>query len=80
MAQWGHDFRADYLKLDMLASLFPQVPRIALTATADPRTQQEIIDRLHLSQAQQFIGGFDRPNIQYRIELKDRPRVQLLNF
>jgi len=80
VAQWGHDFRADYLKLDMLASLFPQVPRIALTATADPRTQQEIIDRLHLSQAQQFIGGFDRPNIQYRIELKDRPRVQLLNF
>lgn len=80
VAQWGHDFRADYLKLDVLVTHFPQVPRIALTATADPRTQQEIIARLHLTHAHQFIDGFDRPNIQYRIELKDRPRNQLLNF
>src|SRR5690606_1298729 len=68
VAQWGHDFRADYLKLDILQQAFPQVPRIALTATADVRTRAEIITRLGLENAQQFISGFDRPNIQYRIQ------------
>lgn len=80
VAQWGHDFRADYLKLDLLHQQFPKVPRIALTATADTRTQQEIIQRLALEDAAHFIGGFDRPNIQYRIAAKDKPRNQLLRF
>ncbi len=80
VAQWGHDFRADYLKLDILQQCFPDIPRIALTATADERTRAEIIERLGLQQAQHFISGFDRPNIQYRIEPKDRPRQQLLRF
>lgn len=80
VAQWGHDFRADYLKLDILQRAFPQVPRIALTATADVRTRQEIIARLGLENARQFISGFDRPNIQYRIQQKNNPRQQLLNF
>lgn len=80
VSQWGHDFRADYLKLDMLHRLFPQVPRIALTATADVRTREEIITRLQLQHAQQFINGFDRPNIQYRITQKNNPKQQLLKF
>ena len=80
VAQWGHDFRADYLKLDILQQRFPEVPRIALTATADVRTRQEIIERLGLQNAQQFISGFDRPNIQYRIQQKNNPRQQLLRF
>ena len=80
VAQWGHDFRADYLRLDVLQQVFPHVPRIALTATADVRTRQEIIARLGLNDAQQFISGFDRPNIQYRIQQKNNPRQQLLRF
>lgn len=80
VAQWGHDFRADYLKLDVLHREFPNVPRIALTATADSRTREEIIERLALHDAEQFIAGFDRPNIQYRIQPKDRPRQQLIKF
>ncbi len=80
VAQWGHDFRADYLRLDLLHQRFPQVPRIALTATADVRTREEIITRLALEDAHQFIVGFDRPNIQYRIQQKDNPRRQLLQF
>lgn len=80
VAQWGHDFRADYLKLDILQRAFPQVPRIALTATADVRTRVEIVSRLGLEQAQQFISGFDRPNIQYRIQQKNNPRQQLLRL
>lgn len=80
VAQWGHDFRADYLSLNILHERFPNVPRIALTATADQRTQAEIVERLSLNNAQQFISGFDRPNIQYRIQQKDKPRNQLLNF
>ncbi|HWV15351.1 MAG TPA: DNA helicase RecQ [Cellvibrio sp.] len=80
VSQWGHDFRADYLKLDMLAREFPQVPRIALTATADVRTRDEIIVRLQLQNARQFINGFDRPNIQYRIQQKNTPKAQLLRF
>jgi ATP-dependent DNA helicase RecQ len=80
VSQWGHDFRADYLELDVLHRQFPDVPRIALTATADVRTRQEILQRLDLGNARQFIAGFDRPNICYRIALKDNPRTQLLRF
>ncbi len=80
VSQWGHDFRADYLRLDMLPREFPNIPRIALTATADVRTRDEIIQRLQLQNAQQFINGFDRPNIQYRIQQKNTPKVQLLRF
>lgn len=80
VSQWGHDFRPEYLQLGQLASLFPDVPRIALTATADLRTQQEIIDRLSLKQAKVFLASFNRPNIFYRIQPKDTPRKQLLSF
>jgi len=80
VSQWGHDFRADYLELGVLHQQFPAIPRIALTATADVRTRAEIIERLALHDARQFIAGFDRPNIRYRITLKDNPRTQLLRF
>jgi ATP-dependent DNA helicase RecQ len=80
VSQWGHDFRADYLQLSLLHQRFPDIPRIALTATADARTRQEIIDRLDLGDAQKFTAGFDRPNIRYRIALKHNPRQQLLAF
>ncbi|MDC3357918.1 DNA helicase RecQ [Pseudomonadales bacterium] len=80
VSQWGHDFRADYLHLNILATEFPSVPRIALTATADIRTRIEIVSRLSLDEARQFIVGFDRPNIRYRIALKTNPRQQLLQF
>ncbi len=80
VSQWGHDFRSDYLKLELLQREFPQVPRIALTATADLRTRDEIVARLHLHNAQQFISGFDRPNIQYRIAQKNNPKIQLMRF
>jgi ATP-dependent DNA helicase RecQ len=80
VSQWGHDFRADYLRLSLLHERFPSVPRIALTATADARTRSEIIARLQLEEAGQFIAGFDRPNIRYRIALKHNARSQLLAF
>jgi ATP-dependent DNA helicase RecQ len=80
VSQWGHDFRADYLQLSLLHQHFPNAPRIALTATADERTRAEIIMRLDLGEARQFIAGFDRPNIRYRIALKQNPRAQLLRF
>lgn len=80
VSQWGHDFRADYLKLSLLAEQFPGVPRVALTATADARTRAEIVERLDLHGASQFLTGFDRPNIRYRIALKNNPRHQLLRF
>ncbi|MGV8836697.1 DNA helicase RecQ [Cellvibrio sp.] len=80
VSQWGHDFRSDYLKLELLQREFPQVPRIALTATADVRTRDEIIARLQLENAQQFINGFDRPNIQYRIAQKNNPKIQIMRF
>ena len=80
VSQWGHDFRADYLRLSLLHEMFPAVPRIALTATADARTRTEIVHRLDLGQARQFLAGFDRPNIRYRIALKHTARAQLLSF
>ncbi|MCL4108897.1 UNVERIFIED_CONTAM: hypothetical protein GTU68_008092 [Idotea baltica] len=80
VSQWGHDFRADYLALELLAEVFPSIPRIALTATADARTREEIISRLVLADADKFIAGFDRPNIRYRIALKHNARQQLLRF
>ena len=78
VAQWGHDFRADYLRLELLANEFPHVPRMALTATADGRTQEEIVARLGLNHDARFICGFDRPNIHYTIQQKNNPRQQLL--
>jgi ATP-dependent DNA helicase RecQ len=80
VSQWGHDFRADYLQLSLLHEQFPNVPRIALTATADEQTRNEIVARLRLEQAAQFVVGFDRPNIRYRIGLKQNARQQLLQF
>jgi ATP-dependent DNA helicase RecQ len=76
VSQWGHDFRADYLQLGILHEQFPDVPRIALTATADARTRNEIIFRLNLDGARQFVSGFDRPNIAYTIGLKNNAKQQ----
>lgn len=80
VSQWGHDFRADYLQLSVLHERFPTIPRIALTATADERTRQEIIIRLKLEHAPLYLSGFDRPNIRYAIVHKQNPRQQLLSF
>jgi ATP-dependent DNA helicase RecQ len=78
VAQWGHDFRPDYLALSALHERWPDVPRIALTATATEATHAEIASRLKLQDAQHFVASFDRPNIQYRIVSKDDPKRQLL--
>ena len=80
VSQWGHDFRPDYLQLSVLHERWPAVPRIALTATATDATRREILTRLQLTEAQQFVASFDRPNIQYRIEGKDQPLAQLLSL
>jgi ATP-dependent DNA helicase RecQ len=80
VAQWGHDFRPDYLALSMLHERWPTVPRIALTATATEATHAEIASRLNLQEARHFVASFDRPNIQYRIAPKSEPRRQLLNL
>ena len=80
VSQWGHDFRPEYRQLDQLAARFPQVPRLALTATADPRTREDIRERLGLQQGQVFLASFDRPNIRYRVQPLDNLRRQLLPF
>ncbi|MCM8611563.1 DNA helicase RecQ [Accumulibacter sp.] len=80
VSQWGHDFRPEYIQLGELHQRFPGVPRIALTATADQLTRQEIITRLHLERARLFVASFDRPNIRYQIVERDNPRRQLLSF
>ena len=80
VSQWGHDFREDYLGLSALHERFPSVPRIALTATADKHTRDDIVERLALGDARLFVSSFDRPNVRYTIVEKDNPRVQLLRF
>jgi ATP-dependent DNA helicase RecQ len=80
VSQWGHDFRPEYLQLSTLHERFPAVPRIALTATADQETREEIARRLQLQEARRFVASFDRPNIRYRIVEKDKPQPQLLDF
>jgi ATP-dependent DNA helicase RecQ len=80
VSQWGHDFRPDYLALSELAERWPDVPRIALTATATEATHKEITERLGLGRARHFIASFDRPNIRYRIEPKGEVRKQLLSL
>ncbi|WP_313493073.1 DNA helicase RecQ [Stenotrophomonas sp.] len=80
VSQWGHDFRPEYRQLTVLHERWPQVPRIALTATADPPTQREIAERLDLVTAQHFVSSFDRPNIRYTVVQKDNAKRQLLGF
>jgi len=80
VSQWGHDFRPEYIRLSILEERFPGVPRIALTATADATTRAEIVAKLGLSQARQFVSSFDRPNICYRVIEKNNARNQLLGF
>ncbi len=80
VSQWGHDFRKDYLALSLLADRWPDIPRIALTATATRATAADIVARLKLEGARTFVSSFDRPNIQYRIVSKDEPRKQLLDL
>src|SRR5258707_1537542 len=80
VSQWGHDFRPEYLQLSLLHERFPDVPRIALTATADGPTRRDIVERLALGEARIFAAGFDRPNIRYRIVTKQDAKAQLLAF
>ena len=77
VSQWGHDFRPEYLGLSVIAERFPDVPRIALTATADDMTRKEIVERLGLAGAPSFVASFDRPNIRYEIVDKQNAPAQL---
>ena len=80
VSQWGHDFRPEYIRLSVLHERFPAVPRMALTATADFQTRAEIVERLQLRTAREFVSSFDRPNIRYQIVEKENGRRQLLDF
>jgi ATP-dependent DNA helicase RecQ len=80
ISRWGHDFRPEYLQLDTLRNRWPQLPMLACTATADPRTQDEIVNKLHLQGGRTFITGFDRPNIRYRVTAKTNERKQIVDF
>lgn len=80
VSQWGHDFRPHYAQLSLLATRFPHVPRVALTATADGPTRKDIVNSLQLDDGRSFIAGFDRPNIHYSIVVKDSPKQQILRF
>ena len=80
VSQWGHDFRPEYIQLGVLAERFPALPRLALTATADPRTRAEIVERLRLQAGQVFLASFDRPNIRYLLRAKDQPGRQVQLF
>ncbi|MFK7915057.1 MAG: DNA helicase RecQ [Pseudomonadales bacterium] len=80
VSSWGHDFRSEYLALGQLGEIFPEVPRLALTATADDITRKDILERLALTSPQTFVASFDRPNICYRVQAKTDPKRQLLSF
>ena len=80
VSQWGHDFRPHYAELTLLAQRYPRIPRIALTATADAPTRRDIIDKLKLHDAAQFVAGFDRPNIHYRIAERNKTEQQIITF
>jgi len=80
VSQWGHDFRPDYTALSLLAERFEEIPRIALTATADQATRKDIVERLKLDKGKTFIGGFDRPNIHYSILERNNPKKQVFDF
>jgi len=80
VSQWGHDFRQDYLLLNQLTETFPEVPRMALTATATPKTRDEIVHNLALSKPEIFVSSFDRPNIRYSVAPKNDAKKQLIRF
>ncbi len=80
VSQWGHDFRPEYRALDILASRYGHVPRMALTATADAQTREDVVERLSLGGARRFSASFDRPNIRYRVEQRAEPKRQLARF
>ncbi len=80
VSTWGHDFRPHYIQLELLGARYPNIPRIALTATADGPTRKDIVERLGLRNGKSFIAGFDRPNIHYTVLAKEKPRQQILRF